>query len=491
MLYTAAVDFGASSGRVMTAAYDGDTLAVSETHRFRNGPVYMFDRIYWDIFSLLGEMKEGLVLAAQQYGHMRSIGIDSWAVDFGLLDKRGYLLDSPRHYRDPRTNSAAAKVLEQFSRPALFARTGLQFLPFNTLYQLVAMQAENPELLSAADSLLLIPDLLNYFLTGECRSELTNATTTQFLSPLTQDWDIDFLQQLGLPSHFLSPIVRPGQILGRINDRELMELPTFASTDVVNTTSHDTAAAVVSVPGRTPSYAYISSGTWSLLGTVVPSPILDARAAAANFTNEGGLGNYRFLKNIMGLWLVQETQRLLVSAGQPSDIVTLIQQASTAPAFQFTFNPDDPRLLHPGDIPQRIREICRETGHRPPETTGELVRGIFENLALKYRMALEQLEAIVGRKFDTLHVVGGGSQNRMLNQFTANATGRPVVAGPVEASAMGNALVQLLAVGEIGSMAEMREVALKSTVTETYSPMDTALWDTAYETFCRMMKLST
>jgi rhamnulokinase len=377
-------------------------------------------------------------------------------------------------------------VVEILGRKDIYTMSGVQVMPINTLYQLYALKQEHPRIFSTADTLLLIPDLLNYFLTGEKWAEFTNATTTQLLDPYRRDWHADYLSVLGLPAGILPPLAQPATVLGRLQDRELRELRPLRDAEVVHTASHDTAAAVISIPHGDEPYAYISSGTWSLVGTVVPSAVISPEAGAFNFGNEGGLGNFRLLRNVMGLWLVQETQQCLRSQGKSCDIETLIRNAGLAPAFEFVFDPDDPRLLQFGDIPGLIRQICRETGQEPPQDTGSLLRGILESLALKYRLVLEQLESLTGVGYQSLHIVGGGSQNKLLSQFTANSTRKRVVAGPVEASALGNALTQLLAIGELGSVADVREIAARSVQTTIYEPVDQTGWDAAYERFLRI-----
>ncbi|GGJ04936.1 carbohydrate kinase [Alicyclobacillus cellulosilyticus] len=491
MKHVVAVDVGASSGKAFLVSYDGSRMTVQEVHRFPNEPVSVFGRLYWDIYRIFGEIRSGLLRAGaqvkEQGGELTSAGIDTWAVDFGLLDVRGYLLDLPRHYRDARTQAVFPRVVDALGGAYIFARTGIQLMPINTIYQLVAAREENPALLEAADRLLLIPDLLDYFLTGEVAAEFTNATTTQLLHPGTRDWDEELLQAAGIPRRLLPPVAPPGQVIGPpAADPELRADGMCSRVLVVRVASHDTASAVVAVPVAAEPYAFISSGTWSLLGTTVAAPVLSMRAQRFNFTNEGGVGNYRLLKNIMGLWLLQETQRTFAQAGLPHALAELLARAESAPPFAALFDPDDPRLLFPGDIPARIRDLCRAAGEPPPDDPGAMVRAILESLALKYRLVLAQLEQILGQRVAALHIVGGGSQNRLLCQWTADATGRPVYAGPVEASAVGNALVQLAALGEVRGSAEMRELVRRSFPVAVYWPTSTAAWDAAYERFCRL-----
>ncbi|WP_206915588.1 rhamnulokinase [Alicyclobacillus suci] len=488
MMNLLAIDLGASSGRVMRASFNGATLSLQEVRRFRNQPAYIFDRMYTNLYSIYQEMKWGIADVVKTHGQVSALGIDSWAVDYGLVDSNGHLLDLPRHYRDGRNVSAMAEVVDKVGKKELFLRTGIQLQPFNTLYQLYAMKRENENLLSAADKLLLIPDLLNFFLCGEMAAEFTNATTTQLMCAGLCEWDRELMAQLQLPDGLLPSIVPAGSALGYVRDPELLRMGPVSSTRVIHTTSHDTACAVVSVPTDGQHYAYISSGTWSLMGTVVAEPMINELTEQLNFTNEGGLGNYRLLKNVMGLWLIQETQRVLESVGEQADIERLIHRARMAKPFQFLFNPDDVRLLQPENMPDTIRQICIETGQIPPTDAGSLVRGIFESLALKYRMVLDELERVTGRHYAAVHIVGGGSQNQLLSQFTANATARMVVAGPSEASAMGNVLVQLLALGEIATPSDMTELVIRSVEPVTYVPRDVDLWESAYATFQRIVE---
>jgi rhamnulokinase len=487
MIRSAAVDLGASSGRVIGGSFDGSKLHMEEIHRFSNQPITVLGRMYWNAYRLYADMREGIIKSAKALGRIDSIGIDTWAVDYGLLDVYGMLLNLPRHYRDMRTDGMMDKVTERIDRKSLFDRTGIQFMSINTIFQLAAELEQNPAVLERAAHLLLMPDLLNYFLTGQIQSEFTNATTTQLLNAVNGDWDQTLLKQLGIPCRLFTRIAMPGTKLGAIADAELLQYPELRSTHVVHVASHDTASAVIAVPAKEQAHAYISSGTWSLFGTTVPEPIINEQTEAMNFTNEGGFNNYRLLKNIMGLWLIQQTQDSFEAQGAPSDILTLMQMAEKSPAFSFYFDTEDARLLHPGDIPARIREICEETGQAQPVSHGALVRGILENLAFKYRYTLEQLERILGNRVETIHIVGGGAQNELLCQFTANVTNRPVLAGPIEASAMGNLLMQLWALGELKGTAQLRELVLRSCVTKAYEPIDADVWEDQYGQYLQKM----
>ena len=483
MHHIMAVDLGASSGRVMVASFDGQTVNLEEIHRFKNQPLQIFDRLHWNVYSIFNEVKNGISIAARSFENLHSIGIDGWGVDYGLLDEYGELLALPRHYRDTRNLQAMDLLLQRWSAEDLFYSTGIQIMPINTVFQLYAEQMENPRRLTRARHLLLIPDLLNYFLTSEISAEFTNATTTQLINANSGRWDKELIRKIGLPSTIFPSIYPPATLLGKIIDHDLMDNAIARSMKVVRTTSHDTASAVIAVPGESEDVVYISSGTWSLLGTVVRKPIINEQTKKYNFTNEGGYGNYRLLKNIMGLWLLQETQRVLSRQGISADTKQIISAAEHAPPCRSFVDPDDPRLLQTGDIPQIIRQICRESGQYVPESIGELTRCILESLALKYKWVLDQLEELTGKHYEAIHIVGGGSQNQLLSQFTASATGRRVISGPGEASALGNVLVQLVALGEISGIGQIRQLLHDSFSYETYAPQDQDMWESSFHQF--------
>lgn len=481
MLNMLAIDLGASSGRVMRVGFDGNFLHLEEVRRFANHPLQMSNTLNWNIYALFQELKWGVLHAASECDYVVSIAIDSWAVDFGLIGPGGRLIGLPRHYRDPANLDAFRAVTDTLGRGALFDRTGIQMNPINSLYQLYALSREEPEVLATAERLLMIPDLLNYFLTGQSAAEFTNATTTQFLTP-TGGWDTELLTRLGLPVHVLPNVVDPATILGPLRDRELLELSSLGRTQVVHTASHDTASAVLSVPHAQPDFIYISSGTWSLMGTVVPEPVINHQTQAFNLTNEGGVGNYRLLKNVMGLWLLQELQRELRAAGESAEVEDLVRAAKRARPFVAVFDPDDTRLLQPVRISDTITQICCETGQQPPADTAALVRSILESLALKYRQVLDELKLVTGKHYDVVHIVGGGAQNRLLSQFTANSMQCTVLTGPVEASGIGNALGQLIAMGEINA-SDVTHFARQSERMSRYQPESMEAWDTAYQWF--------
>jgi rhamnulokinase len=482
-----AIDLGAESGRVMAGIWNGRRIRIEELHRFSNGPVALGETIRWDVLGLWSEIQHGLALAGKKFGkQIVSVGADTWGVDFVLLNKQDEILGQPYHYRDARTNGLIAKAFKKVSRAEIFAQSGLQFMEINSLYQLLAWQKSSPEILDTADTLLFMPDFLHWCLCGAKKAEFTIASTSQFVHPLKRNWSLPLLKKLGLPVHFLPRIVSPGTTLGVIR-KSLAEHTNLAGVKVVAPPSHDTASAVAGVPtantGRS-NWAYISSGTWSLMGVEVKQAVLAPRALALNMTNEGGLdGTYRLLKNIIGLWLVQQCKRSFQAAGRKYDYAQLAQMAATTKPLRSLVNLNDPRFLNPPDMPKAIQNFCRETKQPVPKTDGELIRCCYESLTLKYRETLGSLEELTGNKIETVHIVGGGSRNTLLNQFTADACQRPLVTGPVEATALGNLLTQVRASGELGSLAEMREVVRKSSGVNYCEPAATAAWNEASARF--------
>ena len=482
-----AVDLGAESGRVIAGLWNGRRLRLEEVHRFANGGVYLGETFRWDALRLWAEIQNGLALAGKKFGKkIISVGADTWGVDFVLLNKQDEMLGLPYHYRDTRTRGALARTFKKVPRAEIFAQTGLQFMELNSLYQLLAWQKNSPEILDAADTLLFMPDFLHWAMCGAKRAEFTIASTSQCVHPLQRDWSRPLLQKLGLPTHFLPKIVSPGTTLGKFR-QSLAERTGLAGVKVVAPPSHDTASAVAGVPtantGKA-NWAYISSGTWSLMGVEVKKANLSLRALELNMTNEGGIdGTYRLLKNIMGLWLVQQCKRSFDAVGKKYEYVQLAALAAKAKPFRSIVNLNDERFLNPPDMPKAIQEFCRETRQPVPKTEGELVRCCYESLALKYREVLGSLEELTGGQIEVIHIVGGGSQSRLLNQFTADACQRSVVSGPVEATAMGNLLTQIRADGELGSLAEMREVVRASSVVQCYEP---AKWNEAADRFAEL-----
>jgi rhamnulokinase len=487
-----AVDLGASSGRVMLGGWDGARFALRELHRFPNAPVAVQGHLYWDLLRLWQEIQAGIArYAAESDTPPAGIGIDTWAIDFGLLDGAGRLLGNPHHYRDQRTTGIADAVDARIPPDQLYGVTGIQRLPFNTLYQLVSMRQQGDVQLDMAQTLLLMPDLFGYWLTGRMVAEYTNATTTQFYDARAGRWAADLLGALDLPAAILPPLVAPGTVLGELlpEVRERTGLPPGVPVIAVGT--HDTASAVAAVPGLDERSAYISSGTWSLVGVETRAPILSERARALNFTNEGGVGGtIRLLKNVGGLWLLQECRRRWEREGATytwPDLVTLAEQA---PPLVSLVDPDAPDFLNPDDMPAALRAYCRRTGQPEPATPGAVVRCCLESLALKYRWALAALEDLMGHRLDPIRIVGGGSRNGLLCQLTADACGRRVVAGPVEATALGNILVQAIATGHLADITAGRKAVGASVDLAIFTPQATVDWDTAFARFAALVQAS-
>lgn len=485
-----AFDLGAESGRAVAGVYDGQRLEIKTLHRFLNTPVRLPDALTWNVLRQYTEILEGIAIAVREYGEaVRSVGVDTWGVDFALLDARGSLLINPVHYRDPRTNGIMENLQSMVGADTIYEYTGIQFMPINTLYQLVAVQQQHPGLLELADKMLMMPDLFHYWLSGAKVSERTIASTSQMMDAHTGDWALELLRHVGLPTHMLPEIVPPGTPLGGMR-KAISEETGASSVRVIAPGSHDTASAVAAVPAAEGShFAYISSGTWSLMGVELTEPLINAHTRTLNFTNEGGVnGTIRFLRNIMGLWLVQECRRAYARQGQEYSYEQLTQMASQAEPFRSIVDPDDRRFLNPGNMLQAISEYCQMSGQPSPETPGQFVRCCLESLALRYRWVLEQLESLLGKRLEVIHVVGGGTQNRLLCQLTADACRRTVLAGPVEATAAGNVMLQMIALGELRSVAEGRDLIRRSTEIVEYTPNPSDRWDEAYERFTRLLE---
>ncbi|MGW2719146.1 rhamnulokinase [Streptomyces sp. NPDC001492] len=464
----AAVDLGASSGRVMVGRVGPDSLELTEAHRFPNRPVRVPEGLRWDILSLYGGVLDGLRSA----GQVDSVGIDSWAVDYGLLDAEGALLGNPVHYRDSRTEGVAEKVWASMPAEQLYAATGLQYAPFNTLYQLVA--ARETAQLAHAERLLLIPDLMSYWLTGEQGTELTNASTTQLIDPRTREWSSEVASRLGVDLGLFAPLRRPGDPAGVLRPEVLEETGLRGPVPVTAVGSHDTASAVAAVPADGERFAYICTGTWSLAGLELGAPVLSEESRAANFTNELGLdGTVRYLRNIMGLWLLQECLR----AWDEPELGELLLEAAKVPALRSVVDAGDAGFLAPGRMPERIAQACRVSGQPVPESPAEITRCILDSLALAHRRAIEDAQRLASHPVDVVHVVGGGTRNALLCQLTADACGLPVVAGPTEAAALGNVLVQARAHGLVGDLAGGRSLLTRTQPLTRYEPRgDTARW---------------
>jgi len=481
-----AVDCGAESGRVMAGLWDGEKMRVEEIHRFPTGVTRVGDTMRWDITRIWGEIERGLGLAARRFGDsIVSVGADTWGVDYVLLDKAGELIEQPWNYRDARTRGMLGKVKQRVSPEEIFAASGVQFMEINTLYQLFATHEHDPGLLASADKFLMIPDWLHFKMCGARTGEFTNATTTQFFHPTRKQWSVELLQKLGLPTAMLPEVVQPGTELGALLPGLRERTGLHAGVKVIAPATHDTGSAVAGVPGANEGRsAYISSGTWSLLGVELHEPDLSQRAFEHNFTNEGGVdGTYRLLKNIMGLWLVQECRRSFAKGGSAADYAALVRAAEAAPAFRSLVNPDDITFLNPPDMPAAIAQFCGETDQPVPRDEGEFIRCALESLALRYASVLDWLEEMTGGAIGSVNVVGGGSRNQLLNQLTANASRRPVLAGPVEATVLGNLLVQARACGELGSLADIRRVACASSEVEEIQPEPGDTWSEARQRY--------
>ena len=476
-LITLAVDLGAESGRVMAVHFDGESLRVDELHRFANAPVNVRGTLHWDVLGLWREIQIGIEKGAAL--HPASLGVDTWGVDFALLDGQGRMLGNPVHYRDSRTDGVMERVFEHIPKSVIFNTTGIQFSQINTLYQLMSMAESDSPQLKAAHTFLTMPDLFNYWLTGLKVNEFSIASTTQMLDASTRNWAFGMLEELGIPSQIFSELVQPGTRLGE-----------FHGIQVMAPACHDTGSAVAAVPCQGKNFGYISSGTWSLAGLEVEAAFINDEALKANVTNEGGVyGTYRLLKNLIGLWIVQQCRAAWKLQGESLSYDEVTEMARQAEPFRSLINPDDPVFLTPGDYLERIQTWCRAHKQPIPETKGALVRAVLESLAFKYRQVFDELISLTGRKIDTLHIMGGGSQNQLLNQFAANATGYPVLAGPVEATVLGNSLVQLITLGEIKNLAEGRQIVARIKGMKRYEPHDQLEWNEAYERFLDLQKL--
>jgi rhamnulokinase len=487
MTTMAAVDIGAQSGRVALGHFDGERLELVELHRFPNVPVRAHGTLYWDVLRLYEGVLEGLRVAGREAGgRVDSVGIDTWGVDYGLLDRAGRLLSNPVHHRDGRHEHGVAPVLERVPARELYERTGIQLLPINTVFQLGALVAEADETLERAETLLLVPDLLHYWLSGERASERTNATTTACVDARVGTWARDLLERIGVPARLFAGIVAPGTALGPLRD-DVADDTRLHGTRVIAPATHDTGSAVASVPFRNPGAAYISAGTWSLVGLERAEPLIDDRSFGANLTNEGGVGGTtRLLKNVTGLWLLHECRRAWALEGDTRSYDELVGLAEQASPLRSLVDPDHPSLAAPGDMPERIRAFCAGTEQPLPESHGEVIRCALESIALGHARAVALLRDVTGEAPPELHVVGGGARNRLLCQWTADATGLPVLSGPEEATVIGNLAVQALALGEVGSVDEARRVVRASIPLTPYEPAAEPGWSEARARFDRL-----
>jgi len=472
---------------MLGSLYEGH-LMLNETHRFANRPVRTSDGLHWDVLHLWSEIKAGIGISSANCSmQLDGIGLDTWGVDFALLDGKGALIANPYHYRDERTDGMLDEAFKRMSRAEIFAATGVQFMQINALYQLLSMSLQGACSFTNAQRFVTIPDLFNYWLSGEITNEFTNATTTQCFDPRKRDWANNVLQAMEIPTHLFGPVSEPGTVIGTLTPQVADETGAGA-VQVVLPACHDTGSAVVAVPAEGTDFAWISSGTWSIMGAEVKKPCLDEKTLEYNLTNEGGVfGTWRLSKNIMGLWLVQECRREWCRQGTELSYDEMTVLAGDAEPFLSIIDPDDERFLHPGDMPSRIREYCARSGQAVPQTKGEILRIALEGIALKYRFVLERLEEITKKRLNPVHMIGGGTKNRLLNQFTADATGRVVVAGPVEATAIGNLLMQSVALNHLDSLADARDIVRASFTPEMYAPRNPDQWEEAYLRFRKVI----
>ena len=477
-----AVDYGASGGRVMLGGFDGASLTISELHRFPNDPVKLGDTMYWDVLRLYFEMKQGIV-KSKAYGAISGIGVDTWGVDFGLLDREGRLLDNPVHYRDGRTAGMMEKTLKMVGRDPLYELTGNQLMELNTLFQLMAVKERRPELLERADALLLMPDLFQYFLSGAKISEKSIASTTQMMDMRQGEWAFGLLETLGLRAGMMRDIL-PGAVRTGSLRPEIQKELGVPAMEVIAVAGHDTQSAMAAIPAREEDFLFISCGTWGLFGTELPEPVISEMSKKFNITNEAGLeGKYAFLKNIIGLWLIQESRRQWIREGKEYGFGELETKAACTEPLKSLINPDAPEFVPSGDIPERIRQFCRKTGQPVPQYEGEIVCCIDQSLALAYRKAMDEIIACTGKQYPVIHLIGGGAQSGLLCQMTANACGLPVVAGPVEATVYGNTMTQFMALGELNGLAQARRALADTLHTVVYEPRDREIWEEAYERY--------
>ncbi len=485
-----AFDIGATSGRTILGTFDGTSLQLKELTRFRNGILPVGEHFYWNIFSLYEHLCDGLKAAAAEHVEICSIGIDTWGVDFAFVGEDGSFVGLPYAYRDPHTCGMPDTFFaEIMPREQVYALTGIQIMDFNSLYQLYAMRRDNSSSLAAAHQLLFIPDALSYLLTGKMVTEYTIASTSQLLNPRTRQIEPALMKALGLKPDLFPKLVMPGTPIGRLSPR-IAEACGIGTIPVIAVAGHDTASAVAAVPAAGEGFAYLSSGTWSLMGIEVREPIIDNRTICYNFTNEGGVeGTTRLLKNITGMWILEQCLKRWSSQGNSYTYPQLVAMAEEIAPFGAIIDPDDSSFANPDDMPQAIAAYCRRTGQIAPDSHAAIVRTIFESLALKYRYVLDRLRELAPFEIDSLHVIGGGSKNALLNQFTADAIGIPVTAGPCEATAIGNVMMQAKAAGCVGSLQQMRDAIRRGVDTERFEPQHTTAWNEAYTRFLEIAKL--
>ena len=480
-----AFDFGASSGRAIIGCFDGDKITLEEVHRFSNDPVSVGGTVYWDVLRLFYEIKQGII-KAKIAGGFDSIGIDTWGVDFGLIDSEGKLMENPVHYRDARTVGLVDEAFKTMPKEKLYGITGIQFMELNTLFQLISLKKYRPWMLERADKMLFMPDLFGYMLTGKMCAEYSIASTSQLIDLDKRTWSKEILDAFGIKESVFAPLVQPGTVLGELS-KEVCEECGVDPVPVISVCGHDTQSAITSVPCEDGDFAFLSSGTWSLFGTELDKPIVNETSMNINITNEGGFdGSTGFLKNIIGLWLIQESRRQWKREGKEYSYADLEKLALAAEPFKCFIDPDAPEFVPHGNIPERVREFCRKTGQYVPETVGEIMRCIYESLAMKYRLTFEKLRDCTERDYPVIHVIGGGTKDGLLCQMTANSCDRTVKAGPIEATVMGNVAVQLMSDGSVKNIGQARKIVADSSELKTFEPKDTDKWAGAYEDFLKV-----
>lgn len=481
-----AFDFGASSGRAIIGCFDGDKITLEEVHRFSNDPVSVGGTVYWDVLRLFYEIKQGII-KAKIAGGFDSIGIDTWGVDFGLIDSEGKLMENPVHYRDARTVGLVDEAFKTMPKEKLYGITGIQFMELNTLFQLISLKKYRSWMLERADKMLFMPDLFGYMLTGKMCAEYSIASTSQLIDLDKKTWSKEILDAFGIKESVFAPLVQPGTVLGELS-KEVCEECGVDPVPVISVCGHDTQSAITSVPCEDGDFAFLSSGTWSLFGTELDKPIVNETSMNINITNEGGFdGSTGFLKNIIGLWLIQESRRQWKREGKEYSYADLEKLALAAEPFKCFIDPDAPEFVPHGNIPERVREFCRKTGQYVPETVGEIMRCIYESLAMKYRLTFEKLRECTERDYPVIHVIGGGTKDGLLCQMTANSCDRTVKAGPIEATVMGNVAVQLMSDGSVKNIGQARKIVADSSELKTFEPKDTDKWAGAYEDFLKVV----
>jgi len=481
-----AFDLGASNGRAIAGKLENDKLTLQEIHRFPNQMMNLDGSFYWNVNDIFEQLIKALTLACEQGREPESLAVDSWGVDFGLVDREGKLIGQPYAYRDHRTDNILDEVFKIIPKTEIYELTGIALMQFNSLYQLYAWKRDQPDVLGTAGKILFIPDIFNYLLTGQMRSEFTFATTSQLYNPLTASWESELFDRLDLPRELMCDIIQPGTVIGNLN-KELAARTGLKDVLVTAVASHDTGSAIAAIPSQGDDWAYISSGTWSLMGMEIDKPIITESALKYNFTNEGGVGQtFRFLKNIMGLWLLQECRRIWAVEGREYSFAQLVNMAEKAKPFQVFINPDWMGFYNPDNMPESIKQYLSRSGQKNDISHAETVRCILESLALEYRRVLDQLREVSGKDLKKLHIIGGGAQNELLCQFAANATGIPVVTGPAEATATGNIMVQAMAKGYINSLNEIRSVVRNSFELKTFYPDKPELWEKAYMSYTEL-----